>query len=58
MLDAVSNPDYLWTLDPVNGTVPIPYVVDDDTEAYRYRSDIRENIARAVTEFNEKTCIR
>ena len=52
-LDAVNNTENLWTLDPESGTVPISYVLDS-----RLDLETRENVERAVAEFNSNTCIR
>lgn len=51
--DAISSIDALWALDPETGTVPIPFMVDDYIDF-----QTKENIERAVKEYNEKTCIR
>jgi len=51
--DAVNNTENLWTLDPESGTVPISYVLDS-----RLDLETRENVERAVAEFNSNTCIR
>ena len=51
--DAISNRTYLWSLDPATGTVPIPYMIQDDI-----RPEIRDRIERAILEYDQKTCIR
>ena len=52
--DAISDNNYLWTLDSSTGTVNIPYMVDSIiNEDFR-----REKIQKAVDEFHYKTCIR
>ena len=51
--DAISNRRYLWSLDPATGTVPIPYMVQNDI-----RPEIKDRIERAILEYTQKTCIR
>ena len=49
--DAITSPIRLWVK---NGTeVPIPYTVPDGLDDHQ-----KEQIDRAITEFNMKTCIK
>ena len=51
--DAIEEEKYLWSLDSVTGTVPIPYMVQTDI-----RPEIRKRIAEAISEYDQKTCVR
>ena len=51
--DAISDNTHLWSLDPATGTVPIPYMVQNDI-----RPEIRDRIEQAMSEYDKKTCIR
>ena len=51
--DAIVDEKFLWPLDSATGTVPIPFMIEDNI-----RSEIRERILLAVSEYSKKTCIR
>ena len=51
--DAISDKNYLWTLDSSTGTVNIPYMIDSNIN-----NDFRREIQKAVNEYKYKTCIR
>ena len=51
--DAIEEKKSLWSLDSVTGTVPIPYMIQTDI-----RPEIRKRISKAISEYDQKTCIR
>ena len=51
--DAISDTNHLWSLDKTTGTVPIPFKIDDSIGPI-----MRDNIMRAISEYDQKTCIR
>ena len=51
--DTIEEEKYLWSLDSVTGTVPIPYMIQKDI-----RPEVRKRIAQAISEYDQKTCIR
>ena len=51
--DAIVDERFLWPLDSATGTVPIPFMIQDNI-----RPEIRERIVQAVSEYSKKTCIR
>ena len=51
--DAIDDKNYLWSLDKTTGTVLIPYKIDDSIGPV-----MRDNIMRAISEYDKKTCIR
>ena len=51
--DAIEEEKYLWSLDSVTGTVPIPYMIQTDI-----RPEIRKRISQAISEYDQKTCVR
>ena len=51
--DAIDDKNYLWSLDETTGTVVIPFKIDDIIG-----TAMRDNIMRAISEYDKKTCIR
>ena len=51
--DAIEDKNHLWSLDETTGTVVIPYKIDDSISPA-----MRNNIMRAISEYDKKTCIR
>ena len=51
--DAIDDKNYLWPLDETTGTVLIPFKIDDIIG-----TAMRDNIMRAISEYDQKTCIR
>ena len=51
--DAINDKSHLWSLDTTTGTVPIPYKIDNWIDP-----DKRDEITKAITEYDRKTCIR
>ena len=53
LYDAINDENYLWSLDSATGTVPIPFMIENGLSREK-----REKIGKAVSEYNQKTCIR
>ena len=51
--DVIDDENFLWSLDSETGTVPIPFMIQDDLSPEK-----RNKIAEAVSEYDQKTCIR
>ena len=53
LYDAINDENYLWSLDSATGTVPIPFMIENGIGP-----EIRDRILKAISEYDEKTCIR
>ena len=53
LYDVINDENYLWSLDSATGTVTIPFMIQNDLSPEK-----RNKIARAVHEYDQKTCIR
>ena len=51
--DAIIDENHLWSLDSTTGTVPIPFMIE-----HGMRPETRDKIAKAISEYDLKTCIR
>ena len=51
--DRIDDENYLWSLDSATGTVPIPFMIENGLSQEK-----RDKIEKAVSEYNQKTCIR
>ena len=49
----ITDKNHLWSLDSATGTVPIPFMIENGLSQEK-----REKIGKAVSEYNQKTCIR
>ena len=51
--DVIDDKNSLWSLDETTGTVLIPFKIDGSIGPV-----MRDNILRAIFEYDQKTCIR
>ena len=51
--DAIDDKNSLWPLDETTGTVLIPFKIDDSIGPI-----MRDNIMKAISEYDQKTCVR
>ena len=53
LYDGINDENYLWSLDSATGTVPIPFMIENGI-----RPETRDKILKAISEYDQKTCIR